>query len=952
MRSFGDTIKSTMQHTILCVSLLLVFFVSNATSMAAWSPIIRHFTPQDYGAGTQNWDIVEHTNGWIYVANNYGLLETDGTQWQLYGIHNATAIRSLALGEDGAIYVGGTDEFGVFRSDSLGGLAYQNLSYSIPERYQHFGEVWKILIHNQYLYIQTRHYIFIYDPTGNCEVLDPGAIIYESLVWEGNLYIATSRDIYVQSGGRLHALHGTEALHNTVVCSMLPYENEGIIIATDFHGLYIYNGKTIQAFHTDADAYIAENQLYTIAISQQQIAMGTVQGGLVLTDEMGKNCKYINRDMGLQNNTILSILFDTKNNLWLGLDNGIDIGTAYNPILFYRDKRIDYGSGYASIEYQGKVYFGTNQGLYYWSDAQPSLMLVEGSQGQVWSLAQLGNTLFCCHNRGLFYLQNNQLVSLESSDGAWKICPLSSSSAIVGTYTGFYHLFLSSQGKWQLQYLNGFTETALYFTVDATGKIWVLSSQGIERLMVDFADNKVIPERMIEQSNAHRTLSITNYKQHVLITGENQTFVVDTNGILSYNTDILNDLSGEHRYLNVEQDAYNNLWYIYDNRVAFRLYDSIAQTFQPEQIVWYAASQLIGGFTNLKTSSRGGVLIGGVNGFYFLQEPKKQIQQNSKVYVRKIVSLNSPNTILYGESYDFTPQSIIIPATERSLRISFSGSNADITLFRTRLYPLEEAFTPWQQTYYRDFITLPAGGDFRLDIEMLSTHDGQIISRSVPIKLLYPFYLSLGAKALYVLVVIALICFMIWRINIRIQRSKQLLAEVKNQEIYQQQMCILQLENEKAQFDLRNKSQELSNMLLSEANRKEWNAEVLNEIHRIVDLLNTEHIAEAKIKIQQLQTRLARNGETTINWRRFEENFDIVNNQFITRLSELYPWMTKQERRLCVYIHIGLSSKEIAPLLNVSTRAVEMMRYRVRNKMNIDSTISLKQYFIELKQKE
>lgn len=131
MRSFGDTIKSTMQHTILCVSLLLVFFVSNATSMAAWSPIIRHFTPQDYGAGTQNWDIVEHTNGWIYVANNYGLLETDGTQWQLYGIHNATAIRSLALGEDGAIYVGGTDEFGVFRSDSLGGLAYQNLSYSI-----------------------------------------------------------------------------------------------------------------------------------------------------------------------------------------------------------------------------------------------------------------------------------------------------------------------------------------------------------------------------------------------------------------------------------------------------------------------------------------------------------------------------------------------------------------------------------------------------------------------------------------------------------------------------------------------------------------------------------------------------------------------------------------------------------------------------------------------------
>ena len=952
MRNFCYTIKSITSHTLQCFFFLLLSLTCSTMSIAAWSPIIRHFTPQDYGAGTQNWDIIEHANGWIYVANNYGLLETDGSQWQLYGIHNATAIRSLALGDDGAIYAGGTDEFGVFRADSLGGLAYQKLSHTIPERYRHFGEVWKILIHNQYLYIQTRHYIFIYDPSGNCEVLDPGAIIYESLIWEGNLYIATARDIYVQSGGRLHALRGTDALHNTVVCSMLPYAEEGIIIATDFHGLYIYDGKNIQAFYTDADAYIAENQLYTIAISEQQIAMGTVQGGLVLTDEKGKNCKYINKDMGLQNNTILSILFDTKNNLWLGLDNGIDVGTASNPILFYRDKRIDYGSGYASLEYQGNVYFGTNQGLYYWSDSQPSLTLVEGSQGQVWSLAQLGNTLFCCHNRGLFYLQNNQLISLESSDGAWKICPLSSSSAIVGTYTGFYHLYLSPQGRWQLRYLEGFTETALYFTLDATGKIWILSSQGVERLTVDLTTNTLTSERMIEQPAAHRVLSITNYKKHVLITSDDHAFVVDTHGELSSNTAILDDLSGKHRYLNIEEDAHNNLWYIYDNRVAHRSYDSIAQTYHPEQIIWYPASLLIGGFTNLKTSSRGGVLIGGVSGFYFLQVPKNQIQHNSKVYVRKIVSLNSPNTILYGESYDNTPQSIVIPANERALRISLGGNSTDVTLFRTRLYPLEETFTPWQQAYYRDFITLPAGGDFRLDIEMLSTRDGQLTTRSVPIKLLYPFYLSFWAKALYIMCVIALTCFIIWRINIRVQRSKRLLAETKNQEIYQQQMRILQLENEKAQFDLRNKSQELSNMLLSEANRKEWNAEVLNDIHRIVDMLNTEHIAEAKAKIQQLQNRLARNGETAINWKRFEENFDIVNNQFITRLSELYPWMSKQERRLCVYIHIGLSSKEIAPLLNVSTRAVEMMRYRVRNKMNIDSSISLKQYFRELQTRE
>ena len=235
---------------------------------------------------------------------------------------------------------------------------------------------------------------------------------------------------------------------------------------------------------------------------------------------------------------------------------------------------------------------------------------------------------------------------------------------------------------------------------------------------------------------------------------------------------------------------------------------------------------------------------------------------------------------------------------------------------------------------------------------MLSTLNGQIITRSIPIQLEYPFYLIWWAKGIYAIVLICILSLIAWRIHKKVQKSKKRLAEEKNQEIYQQQVRILQLENEKAQFDLRNKSQELSNMLLSEANRKEWNEDVLNEIRRIVDYLNNDRIAEAKGKIQQLQNRLARNEETSINWKRFEENFDIVNNQFITRLTKHYPWMSKQERRLCVYIHIGLSSKEIAPLLNISTRAVEMMRYRIRNKMQIDSSISLKQYFYELQSKK
>ena len=456
---------------------------------------------------------------------------------------------------------------------------------------------------------------------------------------------------------------------------------------------------------------------------------------------------------------------------------------------------------------------------------------------------------------------------------------------------------------------------------------------------------------MIEQSSAQRVYSLTEWKDLVYITSDDYSAVVNENGDFCPNA-ALDVLPCGKRYLNVCEDIHKNIWYIYDNRVAVREYDTINHSYKNEHVVYYSSSFLIGGFSNLASSMSGGVLVGGVDGFYRMQNSNTQLDTNNTIYIRRISTLTDSPIIIYGEPNDNSLDEVMIPSSYRALHIEFCGTNTvgNKPLFRTRLYPIEEAFTPWQSLSYRDFIALPLGGELRLDVEMLSTENGNIISRSIPINLQYPFYFTWWAKGLYALLGILFLLLLSWKIYRNVQRSKMLLEEKKNKEISQQQMRILQLENEKAQFDLRNKSQELSNILLSEANRKEWNENVLNEMRRIIECLNNDRIAEAKGKLQHLQNRIARNGEKTINWKRFEENFDIVNNQFITRLTKLYPWMSKQERRLCVYIHMGLSSKEIAPLLNLSTRGIEMMRYRIRSKMNVDSAISLKQHFLNIQQ--
>lgn len=932
------------RHRISLFLCLLLFVV---TAHADWTPTIRHFAPNDYGAGTQNWGIAEQENGWMYVANNYGLLECDGSLWRLYGLSNSTAVRSVARGANGDIFVGGTDEFGVFHADEYGGLVYRILSDSLPVRYRQFGEVWKIHVTDGTLYIQSRNYIFISDLHGNVETIDPGAIIYTSALVDGNLYVATSRDIYVLNGNRLHALRGAEVLQGAVVSAMLPYRHSGLLIATDFRGIYLYDGEQICRFPTEADSYIIANQLYTMAVSDRNLAFGTVRRGVVLTDLEGKHCRYISREDGLQNNTVLSMLFDSQDNLWLGLDNGLDVMPSVAPVMYLHDKDIDYGSGYTACEHNGILYLGTNQGLYAIQKDCPegSMCLVEGSLGQVWNLSEVGGTLFCSHNRGLFIVQDNRLIPLECSDGVWSVKPLSDTEAIAGSYAGFYYLYLKDN-TWKIKHLNGFSETSLYYELDTLGHIWSLTSRGVECLTIDKSALQVTSQLVLEQAAAERVYSLVRLQNRIWVTSEDYCGIVSADGTLHSDTTLADMLSSIQRYILLYEDAVGNIWYMYAGRFKIRPFDTSTQTYGPSREVWHDPDLLIGGFANICFLSDGDAIVGGVGGFYRFNHDGLRISARPEtLYIRRIKStLRQPVTV-YGESFPLHTHAVSLPADVYSLQVSICGSDVtrERVLYRTRLTPMETDFTDWQATPSREFIGLRSG-NYRLDVEMLS-RDDTIISRSLPIEIQTPFYWTIWAKVFYLLLIVLLASYIIWRIYRRVQAGKQRIAQEKNEEIRQQQIRILQLEKEKAQYDLKNKSQELSNVLLSEANRKEWNQEILTEIRRVVDCMNSGKMVEAQGRMQNLQNRLSRNSETNVDWKRFEENFDIVNNQFIERLQTRYPWMSKQEHKLCVYIKMGLMTKEIAPLMNLSTRGVEMMRYRIRAKMELDSQTNLKQFF-------
>ena len=91
-----------------------------------------------------------------------------------------------------------------------------------------------------------------------------------------------------------------------------------------------------------------------------------------------------------------------------------------------------------------------------------------------------------------------------------------------------------------------------------------------------------------------------------------------------------------------------------------------------------------------------------------------------------------------------------------------------------------------------------------------------------------------------------------------------------------------------------------------------------------------------------------RNINNTEDWKFFEEAFNNADKDFLKKIKKKHTALTPNDLKLCAYLRLNLSSKEIAPLLNISHRSVEVKRYRLRKKMELPHEASLTNYILEI----
>lgn len=943
-----------MKYTIYIV-LFLLFHISSFSN-PIWQRKVINYEREQYGAAPQNWMIDQAENGWIYCANNNGLLEFDGINWSLYPIKNKI-LRSLKIYQN-RIYVGGSSEFGYFTGDDMGFLRYKSLSENIKEWK---GEVWKILLDDKYIYFVSDKHVLIYQDGKDIKIINVEKKIDCSNIINGKLYVGTTEGIfYLDKKDKIQLLEPSSSLISCKLVSILPYKKQ-LLVTSAKSGLYILDDDNIQKIHSIADDFINKNQLFSCSILGSIVVLGSVQNGAIIFDLENPWVKEeYNLSNGLKNNTVLSSFFDKDQNLWLGLDKGLAFLDMNTPIKYLYATVSPIGTGYCSVLYNNKLYLGTNQGLYL-LNKDGKCELVRGSEGQIWSMLLYDNSLFCSGDNGIMVISENQIYKILTPN-IWELMPLKvdKNKLIAGTYFGL-EIIEKNNGRWNSSYrIKDFNNSSRGFIEDNEDPVsfWLVNdNRKIEKLTFNESFTKIVnrKEYMLGTSEATENLFFRKIDNNLTICGQN--------GIYQYSritdkfdhyTQLESLLEGPQYYEYLYIDDLKNIWFVVNGNLKFRQHTQ--EGYNNPIYNWGLSNMLIANQENMYLPDSTSAIVSVDNAFVKI-DLKKDVNElkNVKTYIRNLVSSRNDSIISTGNA----TKSVSLPYAMNSIKINFAANDFTQTseiLYVYRLKGLEEDWSLPSPLASKEYTNLEEGiytFEVRAFINgsSISTNTASIIFSIKP-----PWYRTALAYSCYFLLIILLL-FMLYKKTIGKQRKiihqkgEELIAQTKRyeEETKLKDQEIYELQNKNLKSELQYKSQELNGYILNVIRKNEILEEVKKNAISISKSIDEEkHSSFIKQRITRLIGQINTNIERDRDFEIFKSNFDLMHQDFFRLLDERFPGLSRNDKILCAYLYMNLSTKEIAPLLNISIRGVEVNRYRLRKKMNLDRDINLSEYLQNL----
>lgn len=942
-------------------------------------PDITSYPRSVYKAGTQNWSIIQDGRGIMYFGNNKGLLEFDGTHWNTYPLPNRTIVRSFAQQTDSILFIGAQNEFGVINFSTQNGTNYKSLADLIPEEKKGFDDVWQTFIVGSSVFFCTEKAIFVYKDN-EIKIINPRTERFENFFKLKSGLVIQENDGSLSSISNLNLVNynDSELLKGSRIISMLPSSNGKVLAITASKGMYILDGQEISKFDCSATDFIKTHNAYCAArLENGNIAIGCAQNGLLIMDSFGNIILELNKEDGLQNNTVLSVFEDAQNNIWLGLDNGIDHVLINSPFSIIGSESGVEGTGYASHIIDKTLYLGTNQGLFYssWASSEMDLgklsfKAFDASQGQVWSINKLGSTYILGQHKGAYILNKNSLEKISEIQGAWKFVQLKSKSnyAIEGSYSGFsIYKFDEETQKWNfISRLSGFDESARIFEEDEFGNIWVSHAyKGLFKLSLSDDLSKIKSITRFDTSYGLPTdlfVLVSKIKNELVFSTPRGIYRFKDSKQQFVPHEDLNRIFGENRNVHrLIEDELGNVWFSIDDEFGILRMDE-SGIFNNQEIKYFnqLKEDIVDGFEHVYAYNEQHVLIGTEKGFiHFDPSSYGNSEFPFNLIIRKVSLIsNEDSTVYFGGIEDkYSNKTGDFNYQNNDFRFTYAAAyyeKANHTTYRYLLEGFDKEWSDWSSKTEKEYTNLPSG-KYLFKVQARNSYGEISNDVSYKFRIRPAWYASAYARICYFILAVVIILSIIQVIVKREEKKTHLFKEEQEKklekkeaefkkEVEKSENEIIKLSNEKLQADVNYKNSKLASATMHLVQK----SEILMKIKGDLSSLSKSANGDIKKQLEIITRTIDNDIQQDNNWEQFEVSFDQVHENFFKRLKQQFPDLTPKDKKLCAYLRMNLSTKEIAPLLNISVRGVEISRYRLRKKLDIDSNTNLIAFIMDV----
>jgi len=557
--------------------------------------------------------------------------------------------------------------------------------------------------------------------------------------------------------------------------------------------------------------------------------------------------------------------------------------------------------------------------------------------------------------------------SIDNSIGTWMFLKLDD-VILQGTYEGIK--ILGTKNYTEKGKIANLKESSRILVKENDSTLWMSHGyKGIYRI------------QLINGSPYHTKIEYYN-KEHLLPSNffntahliEGQLKVSTEMGIYDYHAESneftidknLTKHFAEEQISTMKSDVYGNIYFITNKAVGF-LEKLKNNTYQKHTGAFNPIRKLLNDdLSNISFISPNLVLFGAKDGFVLFDRNLFWTTEKEVFHtiIRQVRSKGKEASLLYDGNMG-KKDTVAVPNNDNYPELSydnntvsfyFSSTSFSSTLaseFQYKLAGFDTNWHNWTESNFKEYTNLKEGF-YTFQVKSRNANGVESDVESYSFIIIYPWYRSPVAYIIYVLIGISLLIGIVLSLDKRHQLEKEKLEQKRVKELSEKEKQlnsitrqsedeINQLRNEKLESEIMHINTELASNTMHILNKNEFISSIKSTLGGVIKKSTNQ---EVKSQISRIIKNIEKNIKTDGDWQNFQIHFDKVHGDFSKRIKQEFPLLSPQEIKLSAYLRLNLSTKEIANLLSISVRGVEIGRYRLRKKLQLKRAQNLAEFIL------